>query len=179
MKGIVFTEFLEFVENHHGIVMVDKLIGNSKLESKGVYSAIGTYNHSEMVQLVSTLSKETNVPIAKLLTIYGEHFFSILYNSYPSFFEKVTDCFEFLNTVDNYIHPEVLKLYPDADLPRFETEAMSKNEMRLVYHSERALYPFAEGIIIGLMLHFTNGNYNLKTELIEDDGKVVRFIITR
>jgi hypothetical protein len=51
--------------------------------------------------------------------------------------------------------------------------------MRLVYHSERALYPFAEGIIIGLMLHFTNGNYNLKTELIEDDGKVVRFIITR
>ena len=179
MKGIVFTEFLEFVEDHHGILMVDKLITNSKLESKGIYSSVGTYDHSEMVQLVTWLSKETEVPIGKLLTIYGEHFFSVLHKSYPSFFDKITDCFEFLDTVDNYIHPEVLKLYPDAELPRFDTESMSANEMRLIYHSQRALYPFAEGIIIGLMNHFTQGTYTLKTELVEEDGRIVRFIITK
>jgi hypothetical protein len=179
MKGIVFTEFLEFVEDHHGIVMVDKLISNSTLESKGIYSAVGTYDHREMVQLVNWLSKETGVAIGKLLTIYGEHFFTVLYQSYPAFFEEINDCFQFLSTVDNYIHPEVLKLYPDAELPRFETELMEENEMRMVYHSERALYPFAEGIIIGLMTHYTNGNYTLKTELIDVNGKIVRFIITR
>lgn len=179
MKGIVFTEFLEFVEDHHGIVMVDKLISSSTLESKGIYSSVGTYEHTEMVQLVTWLSAETNVPIGKLLRIYGEHFFSVLYSSYPVFFEKMDDCFEFLATVDNYIHPEVLKLYPDAELPRFETELMLENEMRMVYHSQRALYPFAEGIIAGLMAHYNGENYNLKTELIEESGKVVRFIITR
>ena len=179
MKGFVFTELLEFVENHHGIVMVDKLISNSTLESKGIYSAVGTYEHSEMVELVTWLSKETKVPIEKLLKIYGEHFFTILYNSYPKFFEKITDCFEFLNTVDNYIHPEVLKLYPDAELPRFETELMDKNQMKIVYHSQKALYPFAEGIIVGLMTHYTEGDYTLNTELLEEDGKVVRFTISR
>jgi len=179
MKGIVFTEFLEFVEDHHGIVMVDKLISNSTLESKGVYSSVGTYDHTEMVQLVTWLSKETEVPIGKLLKIYGEHFFTILYNSYPSFFEKIDDCFEFLSTVDNYIHPEVLKLYPDAELPRFETESRTRNEMKMVYYSERALYPFAEGIIVGLMTYYTEDNYTLKTELLEEGGKIVRFIIKR
>ena len=179
MKGIVFTEFLEFVEDHHGVVMVDKLITNSKLESKGVYTSVGTYNHTEMVELVTWLSKETKMPIGTLLDIYGEHFFTILYTSYPAFFEEITDCFKFLDTVDKYIHPEVLKLYPDAELPRFETESMSEKEMVLVYHSQRALYPFAGGIIRGLMIHFTKGDYTLKTELLEENGKIVRFTITR
>lgn len=179
MKGIVFTEFLEFVENQHGIVMVDKLISKSDLESKGIYSAVGTYDHNEMVQLVTWLSKETKVPIGELLTIYGQHFFYILYSSYPSFFENVKGCFEFLSTLDNYIHPEVLKLYPDAELPRFETESMEENEMHLVYHSERALYNFAEGLMHGLMTHYTEGKYSLETEVLEGDGKKVRFIIKK
>jgi len=179
MKGIVFTEFLEFVENHHGIVMVDNLINKSDLESGGVYSSVGTYKHHEMVELVSQLSLETNVPIGDLLYIYGEHFFSVLFSSYPSFFEGQKDCFKFLATVDNYIHPEVLKLYPDAELPRFETELHETNEMRLIYHSERALYTFAEGLIEGLMKHYVGDNYTLSREVLDDEGKKVRFIITR
>ena len=179
MKGIVFTEVLEFVEEHHGIIMVDNLITNSTLESGGIYSSVGTYKHHEMVQLVTQLSKETEVPVGDLLYIYGEHFFTVLFKSYPSFFEDQKDPFMFLATVDNYIHPEVLKLYPDAELPRFETELHQESEMRLIYFSERAMYTFAEGLINGLMKHYTVGGYTLKKELLDTEGKKVRFIITR
>ena len=48
MKGIVFTEFLDLVEERFGLEMVDAIISQSKLESKGVYTSIGTYSFSEL-----------------------------------------------------------------------------------------------------------------------------------
>jgi len=42
MKGIVFTEFLDLVEEKFGMEMVDKIITQSELESEGAYTAVGT-----------------------------------------------------------------------------------------------------------------------------------------
>jgi hypothetical protein len=75
MKGIVFTEFLDLVEDKFGIEMVDKIIYQSKLESEGVYTSIGTYRFSEMLQLLQNLNENTGIAIDDLLLVYGEHFF--------------------------------------------------------------------------------------------------------
>ncbi|MEO1216638.1 MAG: heme NO-binding domain-containing protein [Bacteroidota bacterium] len=178
MKGIVFTEFLDFVEEHHGILTVDKIIEKSNLESGGVYTTVGTYNHFEMVSLVTELSKELEVEITDLLKIYGEHFFSVLLSSYPTFFENQNDCFEFLSSLDSYIHPEVLKLYPDAELPSFETISRDDDHLRMVYTSNRALYSFAEGLIKGTF-NFFQFQGALEVESIIEDGKKVQFVISK
>jgi len=78
MKGIVFTEFLELVENKFGLEMVDTIILNSNLKSNGVYTSVGTYSFSEMLQLLSHLSKHTGISKDDLLLTYGEHFFGVL-----------------------------------------------------------------------------------------------------
>ncbi len=57
MKGIVFTEFLEMVEAEFGLETADKIIMDSKLASNGAYTVVGTYDPSEMGQLVTNLSK--------------------------------------------------------------------------------------------------------------------------
>ena len=44
MKGVVFTEFLEMVEQKFGMEMVNALIENNELSTDGVYSAVGTYH---------------------------------------------------------------------------------------------------------------------------------------
>jgi len=75
MKGIVFTEFLELVENKFGLEMLDAIIEASNLESEGVYTRIGTYNFSEMLSLLTNLSERTSISIDDLLLVYGEHFF--------------------------------------------------------------------------------------------------------
>jgi|TARA_B110000908_G_scaffold27527_1_gene32300 hypothetical protein len=49
MKGIIFTEFLDLVEEKFGLGMVDKIIYQSNLASEGIYTSIGTYNFSEML----------------------------------------------------------------------------------------------------------------------------------
>jgi hypothetical protein len=62
--------------------------------------------------------------------------------------------FSFLNSIDQYIHPEVLKLYPDAELPRFDAEIKSDNEIMLNYMSSRKMSDLAIGLIKGAANHF-------------------------
>lgn len=75
MKGIVFTEFLDLVEDKFGLEMVDRIITASTLKSDGVYTAVGTYSFSEMLQLLEHLSENTGISIDNLLLVYAEHFF--------------------------------------------------------------------------------------------------------
>ena len=127
MKGIVFTEFLELVENKFGLEMVDTIILNSNLKSNGVYTSVGTYSFSEMLQLLTHLSEKTGISIDDLLLIYGEHFFEVLKNNYPELLDAYTDPMELISSIENHIHVEVKKIYPDAELPSFEIKEKTAN----------------------------------------------------
>jgi hypothetical protein len=48
----------------------------------------------------------------------------------------------------------VRKLYPDAELPRFDASRPGKDEMQLVYRSSRHFEDLAEGLIEGCISHF-------------------------
>ncbi len=52
-----------------------------------------------------------------------------------------------LEAVDGEIHVEVRKLYPDAELPRFDTVRKSKSHMEMAYSSPRPLVGFCHGLI--------------------------------
>ena len=43
MKGLVFTEFIEMMENDFGFEVADRVIENSDTISKGVFTGVGTY----------------------------------------------------------------------------------------------------------------------------------------
>ena len=75
MKGIVFAEFLEMVESNFGLETVDAIIENSDLPSGGAYTSVGTYEFSEMLQLVTQLSTITKIPINDLLYTFGLYLF--------------------------------------------------------------------------------------------------------
>ena len=175
MKGIVFTEFLEMVEDKFGFAVLDKIIEDSN--SDGVYTAVGTYSHEEMVSLVVALSKHSGIEISTLLEAYGVHFFDILLKSYPVFFEKQTSTFSFLSSIDNYIHPEVLKLYPDAELPRFDTIEHTDTKLVMVYYSTRKMSDFAVGLVKGTINHFKE-NIKFDIHKIKEDGSEVQFTFT-
>ena len=73
MKGIIFTEFLELVEEKFGLEMVDNIISSSDLESAGIYTSVGTYSFSEMLQLLQHLSENTGLSIDALLLVYSSY----------------------------------------------------------------------------------------------------------
>ena len=176
MKGVVFTEFLEMVEEKFGYETVDHILTQEKLNSGGVYTAIGTYEHSEMVQLITHLNAKTNIEVPTLLKEFGKYLFGTFKTNYGGFFEKAKDSFTFLESIEHYIHVEVRKLYPDAELPKFESKRIRKNTLELVYYSERRMSDFAEGLIEKTLEHYGEKATINKT-LIKEDGSEVKFTI--
>lgn len=178
MKGIVFTEFLDLVEDKFGLEMVDKIIEQSELQSGGAYTSVGTYDFSEMLQLLKNLSTNTGISIDDLLLVYAEHFFSVLEENYPSFFKTYSDPIEMLASIENHIHVEVIKIYPDAELPTFELVERTDNSLIMIYKSSRAMHHFGLGLMNKTFEHF-NTTASIVLEKIKEDGTEVKFIINK
>ena len=178
MKGIVFTEFLDLVEEKFGLEMVDVIISQSKLESKGVYTSIGTYSFSELLQLLQNLKSHTGISIDNLLLIYGEHFFSVIETNYKDLLSSYNDPIEMLASIENHIHVEVRKIYNDAELPTFIIKEKTKKTLILIYKSSRSMHHFGLGLMNKTFEHF-NSKATIILEKIKKDGTEVKFIITK
>ncbi len=178
MKGIVFTEFLELVEDKFGLEVVDKIIEQSNLPSQGIYTSIGTYAFSEMLSLLKHLSEHSGLSIDDLLLTYAEHFFSVLASSYPELLSKYKDPIEMLSSIENHIHVEVQKIYPEAELPTFEIQEKTANKLVMIYKSSRAMYSFGLGLMRKTFEHFDT-TASISYEKLTEDGTEVKFSIVK
>lgn len=154
MKGIVFNEFVSMVEGIFGEELMDEIFNESELASGGAYTSVGTYDHTELITLVQKLSDKIKIPTPQLVHGFGKHLAKVFSTRFQIFFEGCNDTFEFLHRIDNHIHVEVKKLYPDAELPRFYYESVDTNQLRLIYESSRAFGDLAEGLIEGCAEYF-------------------------
>ncbi len=179
MKGIVFSEFLEFVEQRFSIEQAQDMIDACELESGGAYTSVGTYDHREMVQLLGALSSQVDVEVASLLFQFGVHLMGVFAEKFKQFVERENDLFDFLASIEDHIHVEVRKLYPDAELPSFTTTKLTETRMIMDYRSSRCLSSLAEGLIMGAADQFKT-SIKLTSHALEMNGEpVVRFTVDR
>lgn len=176
MKGVVFTEFMEMVEAGFSVETCDRLIEGSDLPSKGIYTSVGTYDHKEMAILVTNLSALVGIPEPELLKKFGQHLFRRFVTTFPAFFTGITSAFEFLPKVDSYVHLEVRKLYPDAELPSFSCTFPHPGQLNMTYRSVRNLSDLAEGLILGCIDHFGE-QLVVARESLQEDPSAVSFTI--
>jgi hypothetical protein len=149
LKGVIFTEFLDMVEQSFSADMVDDLIEATNPPSQGAYTAVGTYSHHEIVAMVVELSSRTSTPVPALLAAFGSHLFGRFDELYPKLMPEAATSFDFLESIEGVIHVEVLKLYPDAQLPRLVAARRSDSHMTLTYQSPRGMHDLALGLISG------------------------------
>lgn len=179
MKGMVFTEFLEMVENKFSPEMADRIIECAALPSRGVYTTVGTYDHTEMIELISGLSRETGIDASELVQTFGIYLFNRFHLLFPAYFENVPSSFHFLNSIEDYIHVEVRKLYPEAELPSFVCDNSQPGCLRLTYRSTRPFASLAEGLIRGCVAHYGEAADIEVEDLSSGAGTAARFVITR
>jgi len=178
MKGIIFTEFLTMVEDAHGLAVKDQIIRRAQLPNDGAYTAVGNYDFHELTRLVGELSEATGKPAAELLLGFGDHIFRFFAENYGQFFVNAHSCFEFLGHIEDHIHVEVRKLYPDAELPSFSCSG-GGHALVMEYRSVRPLGLFAEGLIRAAIRHYGE-DIDLQVEdLSGGQGKAVRFSMAR
>jgi hypothetical protein len=179
MKGIVFTEFLDFVGARFGDDMVDDIIAASDLPSGGAYTSVGTYEYREMQQLVTALAQHSGLGAPQLLASFGFHLSGQFQQTHPDFFHRTASLFDFLESVERHIHVEVHKLYPDAQLPGFETHQRSAELLELNYRSCRPLAALAEGLILGAAEFYREPVHVSQSAQSDSNGNYVRLAIRR
>lgn len=156
MLGIVFTEFMEMVEDTFSAEVLDDVLDTPGLKSEGIYTSVGYYDHTDMVKMVVALSKRVDMPIDDLIETFGRHLFAILIGKYPDLKGEIDSALNFLETVDSTVHKQVKKLYPDAELPEFASERVSEKQLNLHYRSKRPFSILALGLIKGCGDYFNN-----------------------
>lgn len=179
MKGMVFTSFLEMVEERFSLEVVDKMIESSELSTGGSYTTVGTYDHQELIQLIVRLSEHTSIPVPKLVRVFGENLFSQLVEKYPELIKGVPTVFSLLEHLDGYIHMEVKKLYPEAELPSFQCEILNEHTLILTYYSARPFADLAEGLIFGSIQYYGEKIQVSREDLPANSGTSARFVLTK
>lgn len=176
MKGIIFTEFLELVEQQFGLEVLDKMLEMS--EDEGIYTSVGSYDHHSLVKLIVSLSKTTDIPPEALQEVFGETVFINLLNTLPNNAGLLdcTHCFDFIRHVEEYIHVEVKKLYPDANPPKFDFVSESETELVFDYKSARCMGHVCVGLLKGCAKHF-NQEIEIASKTLNEQGSEVRFTV--
>jgi len=153
MRGIVFTEFMSMVSDVMSEDMVDDIIEDCDLPNGGAYTQVGTYPHEEILALVTALSQRSGISVHDLCVTFGQHLFNVFATNYKSMFEGYTHSLDFLESIDQRIHGEVRKLYPDAELPKFEYER-GDGTLKMRYMSKRPFGSLCIGLVDGCKAHF-------------------------
>ncbi|MEF1292191.1 heme NO-binding domain-containing protein, partial [Vibrio sp. M260118] len=84
--------------------------------------------------------------------------------------------FQFVKLVEDYIHIEVKKLYPEANPPKFDFVSESETEMVFDYVSARCMSHVCFGLLEGCAAFF-NEELSLSMNNLTSDGSKVRFTV--
>ncbi|QDT61928.1 Heme NO binding protein [Stieleria bergensis] len=178
MKGVVFVELIDMVQEQMGLEVLETVLASVDSPSDGAYTAVGTYADQELYDIVAALSKETSLGANQLLYAFGKHLFARLSDRYPAQVGSVSNCFELLTSLEQVIHPNVKKLYPEATLPSFETTQHPDGSLEMRYKSPRGLPDLAEGLMQGCADWF-NEPITIEREVVDANGNEVIFRLRR
>ena len=90
----------------------------------------------ELQALVEVAVKVTDQDAATLVFSFGEFMAGEFYQRFPGFFDAADNLLDFLYSVDQIVHLEVRKLYPDAQLPEFTYNRENADEMTTISKEE-------------------------------------------
>lgn len=176
MKGVVFAEFLDWIEQHHGVLVLDRILLDADLAHGGAYTSAGTYDWSEFRTILAAAVQHIGRDEANLLRDYGRHLFGVFARQFPDFVGDAGNAFQCLARIESLVHSEVAKLHGDAQLPRF-TIVQGSDGLTLDYDSPRRTAELARGLIEGCLAHFatpsrvtlhsTGDHHRLAVELTE------------
>lgn len=154
VKGMVFVELLEMAESILGEDAVDEVLAKADLASDGAYTAVGNYPCSELMALVKAFSDHSGAEVPDLQRAFGRWMHDRFVKSYPAFFRDKPDALSMFEAIEGEVHVEVRKLYPDVELPTFDTERPRPDELRMTYSSPRPLADFCHGLVEACVDHY-------------------------
>lgn len=170
MRGIIFQEFLRMVESGVGSEMLQRLVKDCQLESRGIYLPGQDYDHREILTVVGRLSRLLELPAPGLLKAFGLHLSKSLVTRYPSLFLESTTVFSFLEEL-----PKRIALDPGA----ITVQEHPVRAMRVLYDSRIPLADLVEGLLLGCIDHYQEEIQIERIEKANSGGRLAVFILSQ
>ena len=154
MRGILFTEYFDFVASEAGEQVLDEVLGQLDGTITGAYTSVGNYSFSEFAKIHTLLCAKLGASPDDLARQFGTQLLYRFKEMFPAYFKGVESGIAFLEKVGAHIHEEVKKLYPDAQPPEVFIERRDGIPAFLVYQSHRPLAAVAEGLASACLKDF-------------------------
>jgi len=174
MKGVIFNVVEEVIGDLFDADTWDDLLDGAEVD--GAYTALGDYADTELLAIVSAACRATGLSAEEVLRTVGHHALPKLASRVPQSLVDAPDALSFIRKVNDIIHPEVLKIYPDSIPPAFEFEDRDGG-LVVRYRSARNLPALAEGLLSGVSLLFEDEDVTV-TALEPSDNAEPRFLVT-
>jgi hypothetical protein len=155
VKGIVFNLLEQLVRQEFGQAEWDHVRQDADVD--GTFTSLSTYPDGVLRKLIAAVGKRASKTPGEALQWFGRHSMPLLATQYPHFFAAQNSTRSFILTLNDIIHPEVRRLYPGADVPVFDFDTSSPDELTLGYRSTRKLCALAHGFIEGAADHYGEG----------------------
>jgi hypothetical protein len=146
MKGILLRVIEDVVSEVFSADAWDDVIDRSGVS--GVFTSLGNYPDGDLVEIVRATATVTSLSEDDTLRLLGRTGFEHFRRRYPDVIKGFDGWKATLASLDDIIHPEVLKSSPDAKLPSFVVVSDGA-ALIVTYISERAVCSLAEGLILG------------------------------
>lgn len=159
--------------------MADHVITTASPESGGAYTSVGTYDAGELVAMVVALGAHCGTPAPEVTKSFGVHLFNHFVESHADTLGNVKMTVELLGQVENRIHVEVRKLFPDAELPTIRFTRIDESTAEVIYQSTSPFANLAEGLIASAIAHFGDPIELDREYLAPEDGTHAKFVLVR
>ncbi len=170
MKGEIFVEFVNMVEERFGLDLADRTLEHGELATKRVYTSVGDYDHEELVSLVSALSIETGLTCTDLMHRFGKFLFARLALGHNECIHGYDNVFDLFVDLEGVIHNSVQKLYPNAELPSIEVRVIDETTIEVKYYSKRGFADLCHGLADGC-IHFFQEPINVERLACSDNDQ--------
>ena len=180
MQASVIQELVEMATQRFGKPTVERAASVAAVELDLATHHPERCPPGTLRQLVTHMSRETSVPVSKILQDLGRHFFSRLLILYPDVIAAHESCVDLLEHLDCQVHGEVRRRNPAVRLPRL-TVAIDRecNRLTMLYRSPEVPSDVALGLIIGCARYYEERVAVNCEDLSEGEGAIVRFSVER
>ncbi|MFK8026143.1 MAG: heme NO-binding domain-containing protein [Ilumatobacter sp.] len=146
MKGVLFNVVEDVVAEVMSVDAWDDVVEGADVE--GAYTSLGNYPDSDLMSIVAAVARTAGLDEPDTLRLTGRLGFKHLVRRAPHLLEGLDTWGQVLASLDDIIHPEVRKIYPDAAVPGFQVESVDGGAV-VTYTSARQLCALADGLIVG------------------------------
>lgn len=154
MKGLLFTELLEMVEEEYGYTVANAVVLNAELRSRGIYANARTYHWKELSLIMGHLHQQTKVPFDLLGQRFGRHLCKRILIAYPQH--------------KNYINRIFALITKKAEVPVFRYIYSDDKSLTLLYNPKVRANCMTNSVIQGYLEHLQQ--LSRVTETILADG---------